>query len=76
MAHGASPSRRKNGNEGRPLLLPYAVLRRAMRGERRGTEQHTLYIPLKLPLDSARPAPWTARGYSFSCLKCRMRNDE
>ncbi len=28
-----------------------------------------MYVPLKLPLDSARHAPGTERGYSFYRLK-------
>jgi hypothetical protein len=32
-----------------------------------GSEQtQVVYIPLKLPLDSARHAPGTGRGYNYS----------
>ena len=34
-------------------------------------QTQVVYIPLKLPLDSARHAPGTERGYSISA-KCRL----
>jgi len=34
--------------------------------------KHSSVIPLKLPLDSARHTPRTARGYNFS-NSCRMK---
>jgi hypothetical protein len=44
-------------------LVP--VVHPTTRGEGGGTEQtQVVYIPLKLPLDSARHAPGTERGYS------------
>ncbi len=59
-AKGASP--------GRPLhYSPFASFVPAYAGKRH-LEQNRLYIPLKLPLDSARHTPGTAHGYSFSCL--------
>ena len=42
-------------------------LRPPTRGRRR--MQHKIHIPLKLPLDSARRAPGTERGYSYALLK-------
>jgi hypothetical protein len=63
--HNSTHPSRNFLREGGKLLLPFPVLRRA-RGERRGAEQHRFYFPLKLPLDSARRAPWMERGYNFS----------
>jgi hypothetical protein len=38
----------------------------ATRGDSAGAEQtQVVYIPLKLPLDSARHAPGTMRGYRY-----------
>jgi hypothetical protein len=50
------------------LLLPCPVLRRAMRGERRGTVQHRFYIPPQTTPGLGPPRALDARGYSFSTL--------
>ncbi len=48
-------------------LLPCARGAPATRGEGGGAElTQVVYVPLKLPLDSARHAPGTGRGYSYS----------
>jgi hypothetical protein len=47
------------------------VRSRQSAGKAVAKSKHRLCIsPLKLPLDSARHAPGTARGYSFSDFKC------
>jgi hypothetical protein len=58
------------------LLMP--VARPPHAGKALGAERtQDVYIPLKLPLDSARHAPGTGRGYSYSYLNAEMRmNDE
>jgi hypothetical protein len=46
-------------------LMP--ALRRPHAGKAHDAVQtQVVYIPLKLPLDSARHTPRTARGYNFS----------
>jgi hypothetical protein len=43
------------------------------RGEGGGAEQtQVVYIPLELPLDSARHAPWNGAWIQLCSLKCRM----
>jgi len=43
------------------------VVRSPHAGKAGGAEQtQVVYIPLKLPLDSARHAPRTERGYNYS----------
>ena len=67
FARLASPAPRQEtlAQDDKPLL-PYARGAPTTRGEGGGTEQtQVVYIPLKLPLDSARHAPGTARGYSY-----------
>jgi len=50
------------------LLSLMPVLRQSHAGKAAARTKQVVYIPLKLPLDSARHTPGTARGYSFSCL--------
>jgi hypothetical protein len=45
------------------LLCPWRA--RLTRGSAGAEQTQDVYIPLKLPLDSARHAPGTERGYSY-----------
>jgi len=59
-------AQRTRAQDDKPLL-PFTCGAPAARGEGDGAEQtQVVYIPPQLPLDSARHAPGTGRGYSFS----------
>jgi hypothetical protein len=52
-------------------MAPFSLIPRATRGQEAAmvTEKYRcVHPPSNYPLDSARHAPRTVRGYNFSCL--------
>ena len=62
-----APGNKKHGGM-RANTTPYACACARRRGDADAC-QHKFHIPLKLPLDSARRAPGTERGYSYALLR-------